>query len=84
MDVVLQVTAIDWATNLWPQDLFAPNDKSEKRKTQYPKTQKYVLMSKAGSYTDFHIVSMQPNNFRSVGTDTRKGWIYQMKLIFFP
>ncbi|GAU93788.1 hypothetical protein RvY_05674 [Ramazzottius varieornatus] len=49
------VTAIDWATNLWPQDLFAPDDKSERRKTQYPKTQKYVLMSKAGSYTDFHI-----------------------------
>ncbi|XP_055333065.1 lysine-specific demethylase 2A-like [Paramacrobiotus metropolitanus] len=58
IDAPLLVRQLDWATNLWPRDLLPPiaDLPSEQDHTfSYPKTQKYVLMSKAGSFTDFHI-----------------------------
>ncbi|CAK9304375.1 unnamed protein product [Gordionus sp. m RMFG-2023] len=51
------VKDIDWVNSVWPVHLLeaqnvATNNLSEMK---YPKVRKYVLMSVAGCYTDFHI-----------------------------
>ncbi|OQV18915.1 Lysine-specific demethylase 2A [Hypsibius exemplaris] len=55
IDAPLLVRQIDWATNVWPFKLGSAKKVIPGKKDNYPKTQKYVLLSKAGSYTDFHI-----------------------------
>ncbi len=51
------VRHLDWIDNAWPQSLIAAHTESTNLmdKMKYPKVQKYVLMSVAGCYTDFHI-----------------------------
>uniref|UniRef100_A0A8C1MWP5 Lysine (K)-specific demethylase 2Aa n=1 Tax=Cyprinus carpio TaxID=7962 RepID=A0A8C1MWP5_CYPCA len=56
-DVKLFVDMIDWVDNMWPRHLKERQRDSTNTITemQYPKVQKYCLMSVQGCYTDFHI-----------------------------
>ena len=49
--------SLDWVPLVWPEHLF--NEQKDATNTvenmKYPKVRKYVLMSVAGCYTDFHI-----------------------------
>uniref|UniRef100_A0A8C7QXJ9 [histone H3]-dimethyl-L-lysine(36) demethylase n=1 Tax=Oncorhynchus mykiss TaxID=8022 RepID=A0A8C7QXJ9_ONCMY len=51
------VDIIDWVDNMWPRHLKERQRDSTNSITdmQYPKVQKYCLMSVQGCYTDFHI-----------------------------
>ncbi|XP_044202641.1 lysine (K)-specific demethylase 2Aa isoform X3 [Thunnus albacares] len=51
------VDLIDWVDNMWPRHLKERQRDSTNSITdmQYPKVQKYCLMSVEGCYTDFHI-----------------------------
>ncbi|XP_056135556.1 lysine (K)-specific demethylase 2Aa [Lampris incognitus] len=51
------VDLIDWVDNMWPRHLKERQRDSTNSITdmQYPKVQKYCLMSVQGCYTDFHI-----------------------------
>uniref|UniRef100_A0A1A8C597 [histone H3]-dimethyl-L-lysine(36) demethylase n=1 Tax=Nothobranchius kadleci TaxID=1051664 RepID=A0A1A8C597_NOTKA len=51
------VDLIDWVDNMWPRHLKEKQKDSTNSITdmQYPKVQKYCLMSVQGCYTDFHI-----------------------------
>uniref|UniRef100_A0A4W5KPP2 [histone H3]-dimethyl-L-lysine(36) demethylase n=1 Tax=Hucho hucho TaxID=62062 RepID=A0A4W5KPP2_9TELE len=51
------VDIIDWVDNMWPRHLKERQKDSTNSITdmQYPKVQKYCLMSVQGCYTDFHI-----------------------------
>uniref|UniRef100_A0A8C1ZEB9 [histone H3]-dimethyl-L-lysine(36) demethylase n=1 Tax=Cyprinus carpio TaxID=7962 RepID=A0A8C1ZEB9_CYPCA len=51
------VDMIDWVDNMWPRHLKERQRDSTNTITemQYPKVQKYCLMSVQGCYTDFHI-----------------------------
>ncbi|CAL8349985.1 unnamed protein product, partial [Boreogadus saida] len=51
------VDMIDWVDNMWPRHLKERQRDSTNSITdmQYPKVQKYCLMSVQGCYTDFHI-----------------------------
>uniref|UniRef100_A0A8C9QXX4 Lysine demethylase 2A n=1 Tax=Scleropages formosus TaxID=113540 RepID=A0A8C9QXX4_SCLFO len=53
----LQVDAIDWVDNMWPRHLKERQRDSTNAiiEMQYPKVQKYCLMSVEGCFTDFHI-----------------------------
>uniref|UniRef100_A0A671NQ35 Lysine-specific demethylase 2A-like n=1 Tax=Sinocyclocheilus anshuiensis TaxID=1608454 RepID=A0A671NQ35_9TELE len=55
--MLLQVDMIDWVDNMWPRHLKERQRDSTNSITemQYPKVQKYCLMSVQGCYTDFHI-----------------------------
>uniref|UniRef100_A0A8C8CPL1 [histone H3]-dimethyl-L-lysine(36) demethylase n=1 Tax=Oncorhynchus tshawytscha TaxID=74940 RepID=A0A8C8CPL1_ONCTS len=55
--VPYQVDIIDWVDNMWPRHLKERQRDSTNSITdmQYPKVQKYCLMSVQGCYTDFHI-----------------------------
>uniref|UniRef100_A0A8C9QWN0 [histone H3]-dimethyl-L-lysine(36) demethylase n=1 Tax=Scleropages formosus TaxID=113540 RepID=A0A8C9QWN0_SCLFO len=51
------VDAIDWVDNMWPRHLKERQRDSTNAiiEMQYPKVQKYCLMSVEGCFTDFHI-----------------------------
>ncbi|KAG8434857.1 hypothetical protein GDO86_012992 [Hymenochirus boettgeri] len=51
------VDQIDWVDNIWPRHLKDRQTESTNviQEMQYPKVQKYCLMSVRGCYTDFHI-----------------------------
>ncbi|XP_016119760.1 lysine-specific demethylase 2A-like, partial [Sinocyclocheilus grahami] len=51
------VDMIDWVDNMWPRHLKERQRDATNSITdmQYPKVQKYCLMSVQGCYTDFHI-----------------------------
>ncbi|XP_069047463.1 lysine-specific demethylase 2A isoform X2 [Lepisosteus oculatus] len=51
------VDVIDWVDNMWPRHLKERQRDSTNAiiEMQYPKVQKYCLMSVQGCYTDFHI-----------------------------
>jgi F-box and leucine-rich repeat protein 10/11 len=51
------IRQLDWIENAWPLELRRMHTESSNQldKMLYPKVQKYVLMSVAGCYTDFHI-----------------------------
>ncbi|XP_028998720.1 lysine (K)-specific demethylase 2Aa isoform X2 [Betta splendens] len=51
------VDLIDWVDNMWPRHLKERQRDSTNsiNEMQYPKVQKYCLMSVEGCYTDFHI-----------------------------
>ncbi|XP_032419254.1 lysine (K)-specific demethylase 2Aa isoform X4 [Xiphophorus hellerii] len=53
----LLVELIDWVDNMWPRHLKERQRDSTNsiNDMQYPKVQKYCLMSVQGCYTDFHI-----------------------------
>uniref|UniRef100_A0A8B9QS53 [histone H3]-dimethyl-L-lysine(36) demethylase n=1 Tax=Anas platyrhynchos TaxID=8839 RepID=A0A8B9QS53_ANAPL len=51
------VDLIDWVDNMWPRHLKESQTESTNAilEMQYPKVQKYCLMSVKGCYTDFHV-----------------------------
>uniref|UniRef100_A0A8D0BXX9 [histone H3]-dimethyl-L-lysine(36) demethylase n=2 Tax=Salvator merianae TaxID=96440 RepID=A0A8D0BXX9_SALMN len=51
------VDLIDWVDNMWPRHLKESQTESTNAilDMQYPKVQKYCLMSVKGCYTDFHV-----------------------------
>ncbi|KAG8547692.1 hypothetical protein GDO81_027784 [Engystomops pustulosus] len=51
------VDQIDWVDNFWPRHLKDRQTESTNaiQEMQYPKVQKYCLMSVRGCYTDFHV-----------------------------
>lgn len=51
------VDFIDWVDNMWPRHLKESQTESTNAilEMQYPKVQKYCLMSVRGCYTDFHV-----------------------------
>ncbi|XP_044152535.1 lysine-specific demethylase 2A isoform X2 [Bufo gargarizans] len=51
------VDQIDWVDNIWPRHLKERQTESTNsiQEMQYPKVQKYCLMSVRGCYTDFHV-----------------------------
>jgi len=51
------VRQIDWVDNVWPRHLKDQQEDTtnDMSRMQYPKVQKYCLMSIAGCYTDFHV-----------------------------
>ncbi|KAL8182915.1 UNVERIFIED_CONTAM: Lysine-specific demethylase 2A, partial [Gekko kuhli] len=51
------VDLIDWVDNMWPRHLKESQTESTNAilDMQYPKVQKYCLMSVRGCYTDFHV-----------------------------
>ncbi|XP_068111653.1 lysine-specific demethylase 2A isoform X2 [Hyperolius riggenbachi] len=51
------VDQIDWVDNIWPRHLKDRQTESTNviQEMQYPKVQKYCLMSVRGCYTDFHV-----------------------------
>ena len=51
------VRQIDFVDNVWPRHLkdLQEDTTNDMSKMQYPKVQKYCLMSIAGCYTDFHV-----------------------------
>ncbi|XP_041427140.1 lysine-specific demethylase 2A isoform X6 [Xenopus laevis] len=51
------VDQIDWTDNIWPRHLKDRQTESTNviQEMQYPKVQKYCLMSVRGCYTDFHV-----------------------------
>lgn len=51
------VRQIDWVDNVWPRHLkdLQEDTTNDMSRMQYPKVQKYCLMSIAGCYTDFHV-----------------------------
>uniref|UniRef100_A0A8C5Q0D5 [histone H3]-dimethyl-L-lysine(36) demethylase n=1 Tax=Leptobrachium leishanense TaxID=445787 RepID=A0A8C5Q0D5_9ANUR len=51
------VDQIDWVDNMWPRHLKDRQTESTNviQEMQYPKVQKYCLMSVRGCYTDFHV-----------------------------
>ncbi|XP_056387088.1 lysine-specific demethylase 2A isoform X3 [Hyla sarda] len=51
------VDQIDWVDNIWPRHLKERQTESTNsiQEMQYPKVQKYCLMSVKGCYTDFHV-----------------------------
>ncbi|XP_073453187.1 lysine-specific demethylase 2A isoform X2 [Aquarana catesbeiana] len=51
------VDQIDWVDNIWPRHLKDKQTESTNviQEMQYPKVQKYCLMSVRGCYTDFHV-----------------------------
>ncbi|EDV29135.1 uncharacterized protein TRIADDRAFT_49824 [Trichoplax adhaerens] len=51
------VRDIDWVDNVWPDELKMKQTSTTNNMEdmKYPKVKKYVLMSVAGCYTDFHI-----------------------------
>ncbi|GAB1302002.1 Lysine-specific demethylase 2A [Apodemus speciosus] len=53
----LKVDFIDWVDNMWPRHLKESQTESTNAilEMQYPKVQKYCLMSVRGCYTDFHV-----------------------------
>ncbi|XP_077460490.1 lysine-specific demethylase 2A-like isoform X2 [Stigmatopora argus] len=46
---------IDWIDNMWPRHLKERDSTNSISDMQYPKVQRFCLMSVKGSYTDFHI-----------------------------
>lgn len=57
VEAPLVVRQLDWIETAWPQHLRESHTESTNLidKMKYPKVQKYVLMSVAGCYTDFHV-----------------------------
>ncbi|CAF0956837.1 unnamed protein product [Brachionus calyciflorus] len=57
VEAPLVVRQLDWIETAWPRHLRESHTESTNLidKMKYPKVQKYVLMSVAGCYTDFHI-----------------------------
>ncbi len=57
VEAPLVVRQLDWIETAWPQHLRHAHTESTNliEKMKYPKVQKYVLMSVAQCYTDFHI-----------------------------
>lgn len=56
VEAPLVVRQLDWIETAWPRCLrLASNDSTSGEQLKYPKVQKYVLMSVAECYTDFHI-----------------------------
>ena len=57
VEAPLVVRQLDWIESAWPQHLRKEHTESTNliEKMKYPKVQKYVLMSVADCYTDFHI-----------------------------
>jgi F-box/leucine-rich repeat protein 10/11 len=57
VEAPLVVRQLDWIETAWPQHLRQQQSESTNliSKMQYPKVQKYVLMSVKNCYTDFHI-----------------------------
>ena len=57
VEAPLVVRQLDWIETAWPQFLRESHTESTNiiGEMKYPKVQKYVLMSVAGCYTDFHV-----------------------------
>lgn len=57
VEAPLVVRQLDWVETAWPQHLRMAQAESTNliEKMKYPKVQKYVLMSVADCYTDFHV-----------------------------
>uniref|UniRef100_A0A4Y6ESB8 [histone H3]-dimethyl-L-lysine(36) demethylase n=1 Tax=Brachionus koreanus TaxID=1199090 RepID=A0A4Y6ESB8_9BILA len=57
VEAPLVVRQLDWIETAWPRHLRESHTESTNliEKMKYPKVQKYVLMSVAGCYTDFHV-----------------------------
>ena len=57
VEAPLVVRQLDWIETVWPQNLRLTHTESTNliEKMKYPKVQKYVLMSVADCYTDFHV-----------------------------
>ena len=57
VEAPLVVRQLDWIETAWPRHLRESHTESTNLidKMKYPKVQKYVLMSVAGCYTDFHV-----------------------------
>jgi F-box/leucine-rich repeat protein 10/11 len=57
VEAPLVVRQLDWIETAWPAHLRSAHTDSTNlmENMRYPKVQKYVLMSVAGCYTDFHI-----------------------------
>ncbi len=57
VEAPLVVRQLDWIETAWPAHLRSAHSESTNlmESMRYPKVQKYVLMSVAGCYTDFHV-----------------------------